>query len=137
VTRRSRVARVKTRLCAAAQARTASHQTRQRRVERAVAEGPMVTRSPASGYREPTLTRGQDSASALARRKARELGYPHGLSTTRLLASHAREHGPTEEHACPAKLVQGTVYKALAQEEIKPRKVRYYLERRAPRCQRI
>jgi hypothetical protein len=36
-------------------------------------------------------------------------------------------------HACLAKLAQGTMCKILPQEEIKPRKVRYYLERRALR----
>ena len=35
-------------------------------------------------------------------RKAKELGYPHELWTTRLLARHAREHGPAEEHPCLA-----------------------------------
>ena len=43
----------------------------------------------------------------LACRKAKELGYPHELWTTRLLAGHAREHGPTEGHACLAKLGSG------------------------------
>jgi hypothetical protein len=33
---------------------------------------------------------------SLACRKARELGYPHELCTTRLLACHAREHGPAD-----------------------------------------
>jgi transposase len=65
-------------------------------------------------------------------RKAKELGYPHELWTTRLLARHAREHGPAEGHACPANLAQGTVCKTLAQEDVKPHKVRYYLERRDP-----
>jgi hypothetical protein len=46
-------------------------------------------------------------------RKAKELGYPHELWTTRLLASHAREHGPAEGHACFARLAQGTVCKIL------------------------
>jgi hypothetical protein len=35
---------------------------------------------------------------ALAYRKAKELGYPHELWTTRLLASHALEHGPAAGH---------------------------------------
>src|SRR5258706_12329087 len=30
--------------------------------------------------------------------QAKELGYPHELWTTRLLARHAREHGPAEGH---------------------------------------
>ena len=57
---------------------------------------------------------------------------PHELWTTRLLARHAREHGPAEGHACLAKLAQGTVCKILNEQEIKPHKVRYYLERRDP-----
>ena len=52
--------------------------------------------------------------------------------TTRLLARHAREHGPAEGHACLADLVQGTVCKILDQNEVKPHKVRYYLEERDP-----
>ena len=39
----------------------------------------------------------------------RALGYPHELWTTRLLARHAREHGPAEGHAYLANLAQGTV----------------------------
>ena len=68
----------------------------------------------------------------LACRKAKELGYPHELWTTRLLARHAREHGRAEGHACLGKLVQGTVCKILNEEEVKPHKVRYYLEQRDP-----
>jgi transposase len=67
---------------------------------------------------------------SLACDKARDHGYPHELWTTRLLARHAREHGPEAGHPCLARLVQGTVSKLLSQEEIKPHKMRYYLERR-------
>src|SRR5260221_11344444 len=67
---------------------------------------------------------------SLACDKAKEHGYPHELWTTRLLARHAREHGPRAGHDCLAHLVQGTVCKLLGQEEIKPHKVRYYLEPR-------
>ena len=42
----------------------------------------------------------------------------------------SREHGAPAGHRCLANLVQGTVCKILGQEEIKPHKVRYYLERR-------
>src|SRR3979490_3189004 len=37
---------------------------------------------------------------------------------------------PAAGHECLANLVQGTVCKILGQEEVKPHKVRYYLERR-------
>ena len=69
---------------------------------------------------------------ALACRKAKELDYPHELWTTRLLATHAREHGPAARHPSLGKLAQGTVCKILAEHEVKPHKVRYYLERRDP-----
>ena len=110
------------------------HQTVQRCVERALASGPMAALNdrPRPG-REPTITaEARAWLVSLACRKAKELGYPHELWTTRLLARHAREHGPAEGHACLGKLVQGTVCKILNEEEIKPHKVRYYLERRDP-----
>src|ERR1700739_136118 len=69
---------------------------------------------------------------ALACRKAKELGYPHELWTTRLIAAHAPQHGPTAGHPSLAKLAQGTVCKILAEHEVKPHKVRYYLEKRDP-----
>lgn len=110
------------------------HQTVQRCVERAAVEGPMAAlddrRHPG---KEPTITMEAKAwLTALACRKAKDFGYPHELWTTRLLARHAREHGPAEGHACLATLVQGTVCKILDQEEVKPHKVRYYLERRDP-----
>jgi hypothetical protein len=45
-------------------------------------------------------------------------------------ARHARENAPAAGHECLADLVQGTVCKILGQEEVKPHKMRYYLERR-------
>src|SRR5246127_646162 len=110
------------------------HQTVQRCVERVVAEGPMSAlddrRHPG---REPSITlEAKAWLVSLACRKAKDLGYPHELWTTRLLASHAREHGPAQGHACLAHLAQGTVCKILEQEEVKPHKVRYYLEQRDP-----
>src|SRR3979490_11160 len=108
------------------------HQTVQRCVERALAYGPMAALDdrPRSG-KEPTSTaEAKPCLVSLACRKAKELGYPHELWTTRLLARHAREHGAAAGHECLANLVQGTVCKILGQEEVKPHKVRYYLERR-------
>jgi hypothetical protein len=95
------------------------HQTVQRCVERAVAEGPLAALDdrPRPG-KAPTITL--------------EAKASHELWTTRLLAHHAREHGPAQGHACLANLAQGTVCKILDQEEVKPHKVRYYLEQRNP-----
>ena len=103
----------------------AHHQVVQRCVER-------LDDRPRPG-REPTITAEAKAwLVSVACRKAKELGYPHELWTTRLLARHAREHGPAEGHACLGKLAQGTVCKILNEQEVKPHKVRYYLERRDP-----
>src|SRR5207253_9671242 len=110
------------------------HQTVQRCIERALAYGPLAALDdrPRSS-KEPTITAEAKAwLVSLACRKAKELGYPHELWTTRLLARHAREHGPAEGHACLGKLVQGTVCKILNEQEVKPHKMRYYLERRDP-----
>src|ERR1700675_4676408 len=108
------------------------HQTVQRCIERALAYGPLMALDdrPRPG-KEPMITpEAKAWLVSLACDKAKDHGYPHELWTTRLLARHAREHGPAAGHACLANLVQGTVCKILGQEEIKPHKVRYYLERR-------
>jgi transposase len=108
------------------------HQTVQRCVERAESYGPLsaLDDRPRPG-KEPVITpEAKAWLVSLACDKAKEHGYPHELWTTRLLARHAREHGPGAGHPCLARLVQGTVSKLLGQEEIKPHKMRYYLERR-------
>jgi transposase len=108
------------------------HQTVERCMERALAYGPLAALDdrPHPG-KEPIITsEAKTWLVSLACDKAKEHGYPHELWTTRLLARHAREHGPAAGHPCLAKLVQGTVCKILGKEEIKPHKVRYYLENR-------
>jgi transposase len=108
------------------------HQTVERCVERALAYGPLAALDdrPRPG-KEPKITpEAKAWVVSLACDKAKDHGYPHELWTTRLLARHARENGSTFGHDCLANLVQGTVCKILGQEEIKPHKVRYYLERR-------
>ena len=108
------------------------HQTVERCVERALAYGPLAALDdrPRPG-KEPTITpEAKAWLASLACDKAKDHGYPHELWTTRLLARHARENAPAAGHECLAKLAQGTVCKILGQEEIKPHKVGYYLERR-------
>lgn len=118
--------------CAVGQRLGVHHQTVQRCVERALADGPLAALDdrPRPG-KEPTITpEAKAWLVSSACDKAKDHGYPHELWTTRLLARHAREHGPAAGHACLARLVQGTVCKIPGQEEIKPHKVRYYLENR-------
>jgi transposase len=116
-----------------------THQTVQRCLDRAVRFGVMAALddSPRPG-KEPTIT---DAARAWVvslacqnppsrARSPKEVGYPHELWTTRLLARHVRENAEAAGHPCLTRLAQGTVCKILDQHEVQPHKVRYYLERR-------
>ncbi len=109
-------------------------QTVQRCIERAKAEGALAALDERTRPgKEPTITvEAKTWVVALACRKAKELGYPHEVWTTRLLADHARKHGSAAGHSCLSELAQGTVCKILDAQEVKPHKVRYYLERRDP-----
>jgi len=111
-----------------------THQTVQRCLARALKFGAMAALddSPRPG-KEPEITmEARTWLVSLACQKAKDVGYPHELWTTRLLARHAREHGPAAGHVCLVRIAQGTVCKILADQEVKPHKVRYYLERRDP-----
>src|SRR6202050_3104475 len=94
---------------AVGQALGVHHQTVQRCVERAVAYGAMAALDdrPRSG-REPTITaEARAWLVDLACRKAKELGYPHELWTTRLLAPPACHYGPAGGEGCLARLGAG------------------------------
>ena len=66
----------------------------------------------------------------LACQKPKDLGYSYELWTTRLLAKHIQEHCQAAGHPCLLQLSRGTVSKILSQNEIRPHKISYYLERR-------
>src|SRR5579859_1541684 len=109
-----------------------THQTVKRCLDRAVRLGVMAALddSPRPG-KAPAITADAKAwLVSLACQKAKDLGYPHELWTTRLLARHVREHAAAAGHSCLESIVQGAVCKILARHEVKPHKVRYYLERR-------
>src|ERR1700730_1802879 len=80
------------------------HQTVQRCVERAVACDPLAALDdrPRPGKPATITASAKTWLASLACHKAKELGYPHELWTTGLLASHA--HGPAAGHDCLANL---------------------------------
>jgi transposase len=111
-----------------------THQTVARCLRRARELGVIAALddSPRPG-REPTITgEAKMFVLDLACRKPKDLGYPHEVWTTRLLAEHVRERARSIGYACLAHLAQGTLCKILAAHEVKPHKMRYYLERRDP-----
>jgi transposase len=109
-----------------------THQTVLRCLRRAVRFGVMAALddSPRPGKAPEITTDARAWLISLACQKAKDLGYPHELWTTRLLARHVREHAVMAGHPCLASVVQGTVCKILGRDDVKPHKVRYYLERR-------
>jgi transposase len=109
-----------------------THQTVQRCLDRAVRFGAMAALedSPRPGKAAAITDEARAWLVSLACQKAKEPGYPHELWTTRLLARHVRAHAAAAGHPCLGNIVQGTVCKILARHEVKPHKVRYYLERR-------
>jgi transposase len=115
-----------------------THQTVLRCLRRAERFGVMAALddSPRPGKAPEITVDARAWLTSLACRKAKDLGYPHELWTTRLLARHVREHAVAAGHPCLASVVQGTVCKILARDDVKPHKVRYYLERRDPGFER-
>jgi transposase len=109
-----------------------THQTVQRCVRRAARLGVIAALddSPRPGKAPDITPEAKAWLLSLACQKAKDLGYPHELWTTRLLARHVREHATAAGHPSLARIVQGTVCKILAGQEVRPHKVRYYLERR-------
>ena len=69
---------------------------------------------------------------SLACQKPKDLGYAQELWTTRLLPRHVRDHCQAAGHPSLAKLGRGTVSKILRANQVRPHKIKYYLERRDP-----
>ena len=64
--------------------------------------------------------------------KPKELGYSYELWTYKLLTAHIRRHCVVAGHAALQKLSRSKLHKILRQGELRPHKVRYYVERRDP-----
>jgi hypothetical protein len=65
-------------------------------------------------------------------RKPKELGYAYELWTYSLLQEHVRKHCVDAGHTSLAELSRSRLHRILTQGEIRPHKVRYYVERRDP-----
>ena len=103
-------------------------------LRRVMAVGPLeaIDDLPRSGRRPDITEAARTWLIGEACVKAKDRGYPHELWTLRLLAAHAREHGPLAGHACLAELAPSTVHEVLNSQPVKPHRMRYYLQRRDP-----
>jgi transposase len=68
----------------------------------------------------------------LACSKPKELGYAAEVWSRESLAKHVREHAVEAGHASLSRAAKATVQRILAQQTLRPEKVKYYLERRDP-----
>src|SRR6202789_4188545 len=64
--------------------------------------------------------------------KPKELGYSYELWTYSLLQEHVRKHCLDADHPILTELSRSRLHRILTQGEIRPHKVRYYVERRDP-----
>lgn len=70
---------------------------------------------------------------SVACQKPTEIGYAAETWTYSQLVKHIREHASENEHHCLQKISRSKVHDILTEGEIKPHKIRYYLERRDPK----
>jgi transposase len=68
----------------------------------------------------------------LACTKPKAHGLAAELWTYNALAQYTRQHAPAAGHTCLAKAAKATIWRILSANEIKPHKIKYYLERRDP-----
>ena len=68
--------------------------------------------------------------------KPKDLGYSYELWTYKLLTNHIRKHCADAGHPALGKLSRSKLHCILTQGEIRPHKVRYYVERRDPEFER-
>lgn len=64
--------------------------------------------------------------------KPKELGYSYELWTYKLLTAHIRQHCVAAGHPALETLSRSKLHKILREGELRPHKVRYYVERRDP-----
>ncbi len=68
----------------------------------------------------------------LACQKPKDLGYAQELWTYELLTGHVRREAAASGHAGLTRLSRSKLHKILTQAELRPHRVRYYVERRDP-----
>ena len=68
--------------------------------------------------------------------KPKELGYAQELWTYKLLTTHIRQHSGAAGYPELQRLSRSKLHKILTQAELRPHKVRYYVERRDPEFER-
>ncbi len=69
---------------------------------------------------------------SLAFQKPKDFGYSYELWTTKLLSNHIKANCKKAGHPCLKKISRGTVSIIFTKNEMRPHKIKYYLEKRDP-----
>jgi transposase len=103
-------------------------------IDRALAMGPQTALHDLPHGREQHTILPEDKAWVvhLACSQPKNLGYAAELWTRRTLAEHIRKVAESSGHPGLARAGKATVQRILDDQELKPHKIRYYLERRDP-----
>ena len=87
-------------------------------------------------YHRPFKPKIDEAAKAwvinLACTKPKDHGLAAELWTLNELAKYTREHAPAAGYPCLSKAAKATIWRILSANEIRPHKIKYYLERRDP-----
>lgn len=107
-------------------------------VDRALQVGPLAALVDAQRAGRPRCI--PDDAkkwiTSLACRKPTDLGYSYELWTHRLLTKHVQAHCVEAGHPSLANFTRGAVGRVLLENDLRPHKIKYYLERRDPEFER-
>lgn len=103
-------------------------------IEKALAAGPEAGLK--DYYHRPFDPVIDDAAKAwvvnLACTKPKDHGFAAELWTYQDLARYTREHAPKEGHHCLANAAKATIWRIHNEHDIRPHKIKYYLEKRDP-----
>lgn len=103
-------------------------------IKKALAAGPEAGLK--DSYHRPFDPVIDDAAKAwvvnLACTKPKDYGFAAELWTYQELANYTRQHAPGDGYHCLANAAKATIWRILNEHDIKPHKIKYYLEKRDP-----
>lgn len=112
--------------------------TNRKKVERCIAKAKAfgiveaLKDLPRSGRKQEITDDAKTWVVNLACKKPLDFGYSYELWTTSLLSNHVRDHCVENGYECLKKLARGTVSKILNSNEVKPHKIKSYLDKHDP-----
>ena len=106
----------------------------ERTIDRALAFGPLkgLDDLPRPGRNRQITDDDRTWVLSIACKKPTDFGYAQQTWTYSLLIKHIRKHARKQGYTCFDKLGKGVLHKVLSESDIKPHKIRYYVERRDP-----